>query len=188
MARLERKFEELKVELSSESARRETAEQEARNNVHAMHDAKSDAERHAALAAQADNQYQVLTQLRQRENDRYQMAIDQMRLTLQDLLQQRDTEVTKIRRLEVIAEQKDREIIQLVEINRKLGGNFESYKKEKDDSVVALEKRVADYGTAVEETLRQTSTTVGEMKWVMNVTRDLRSDRDGVPKTGENSQ
>lgn len=174
MARLERRFEELRAEISNERARRERAESDAQSNAHAMHDAVAKGDMQQALAEQAETQYKVLVTSRSHENERNQAAVDQMQFSLRDLLQQRDTEAARIRRLEVIAEQKDREIIQLVEINRKLGGNFEAYKKERDASTNDLAKQVSEHGEAVEDALQKAANTLGEMKWVVNVKQNLR--------------
>ena len=140
-----------------------------------MHDAVAVSETQGALAEQADNQYKVLVKSRNQENDRYQTAVDQMQLSLRDLLQQRDTETGRIRRLEVIAEQKDREIAQLVEINRKLSGDFNKYKTERDAATDVLAEQVKEHGESVGHALQEASETLGEMKWVMNVKKNLRT-------------
>ena len=71
--------------------------------------------------------------------------------------------------MEIIAEQRKKEIEQLEELTKRLQVNFNSYRTEIDSAIEDLRSVASDNDRVVHEKVEEMRRITGEMRWVMNV-------------------
>lgn len=169
LARKERQLEDLKEELNRERERTSRAEEQARVASVTEEDWRDQASQAKAIAQQKESEYDAIVSCRNMDNDRHQNGLDKIKDSFAGLLRQREEDLEKQRKLEIIAEQQRQTIAQLEELTKKLSTNFKSYRNEIDAAVSDLRSGAQGNNTAMEQKLQEMTDTTHKMKWVMNV-------------------
>lgn len=169
LARKDRQLEDLRDEIKRERERTTRAEEQARVASLTEEDWRNEASQAKAVAQQKESEYDAIVSCRNMDNDRHQNGIDKIKGSLEALLRQREDDVEKQRKLEIIAEQQRQTISQLEELTKKLTTNFKSYRTEIDAAVADLRNSAEGNNTAMEQKLQDMTETTHRMKWVMNV-------------------
>ncbi|KAL9109097.1 MAG: hypothetical protein Q9227_006188 [Pyrenula ochraceoflavens] len=173
LKRKERMIEELREELSKEKTKTHTAEAQTQAAILSEGQLKDSANRANAIAAQRTQEYEALSHIRTRDNQKHQADVDKMRQSFQTLLRQREEDQESTKKLEVIAEQQRHTIAKLQENNRRLDTNFNSYKAEIDKAISSLRDMFGYNEEASATALDDAKKVIGQMRWVMNVQRDV---------------
>lgn len=169
LARKERQLEDLREELKRERERTTRAEEQAKVASLTEEDWRDQASQAKAMAQQKESEYDAIVSCRTMDNDRHQNGIDKIKSSFEALLREREEDVEKQRKLEIIAEQQRQTISQLEELTKKLTANFKSYRTEIDSAVADLRSGAEGNNTAMEQKLQDMTETTHRMKWVMNV-------------------
>jgi DNA repair exonuclease SbcCD ATPase subunit len=169
LARKERQLEDLKDELNRERERTVRAEEQARVASVTEEDWRDQASQAKALAQQKEAEYDTIVSCRNMDNDRHQNGLDKIKDSFGGLLRQREEDLEKQRKLEIIAEQQRQTIAQLEELTKKLSANFKTYRTEIDAAVSDLRSGAQGSSTAMEQKLQEMTDTTNKMKWVMNI-------------------
>ena len=169
LQRKERQVADLREELDKEKEKTARAEEAMRTAAISEDEWREQASQAKAIAQQKETEYDAIAACRNMDNDRHQKGLDRIRRTLDQLLRQRGEDLEKQKRMEIIAEQRKKEIEQLEDLTRSLQANFNSYRSEVDSAIHSLRTTAIDSETVVKDKVEEMTRVTGEMRWVMNV-------------------
>ena len=169
LGRKERQVEELREELKREKQRTLRAEEQARVASISEEEWRGQASKAKAVASQRESEYDTIVSCRSMDNDRHQNGLDKFKTSFEALLRQREEDMDKQKKLEIIAEQQKQTIVQLEELTKKLNANFKAYRTEIDKAVRDLRENASGTDEAMTRKLAEMQETTGKMKWVMSV-------------------
>lgn len=169
LGRKERQVEELREELKREKRKTLRAEEQARVASICEEQWRGQASKAKAMASQRESEYDTIVSCRSMDNDRHQNGLDKIKTSFEALLRQREEDVDKQKKLEIIAEQQRQTIGQLEELTKKLNANFKAYRTEIDKAVRDLRENASGTDEAMTRKLAEMQETTGKMKWVMSV-------------------
>ncbi|CAG8370567.1 unnamed protein product [Penicillium salamii] len=179
IARKDRKLEELRAELQHERNRRQDAEKNVSQTNHTMFEERELHNRELARAQEVakyhETQYEVLSSSNKRDKADFAKRISAVWTEVERLAGAQTTHIHSTERLEVLADQKNREVDLLKESYEKLLAKHTEYKdmKEKDfrDTIDAAKSN----NSAIDSTLANVKETETEMKWALR----LNASREG---------
>ncbi len=184
LARKERRIEELRTELGAERSRREKAERDTwesrreRDNV--VERLRKDAAEDKQQAQKAISQYDVLSRSWKSMEEGYEKQIDKVRADTKGLQREIEGDKRKLAQLEVILEQLAQEGDKSRKIKEKLSSDLRAYKVEQETGIQGIRKRAELNSTAHDRTLEQMQAVLGEMKYVVNLKKDVHRVMDTV--------
>lgn len=181
LARKERQVEEFREDLKREKEKTGFAQQTAQTATANEEDWRGQASQAKSLAAQKETEYETIVACRQLDNDRHQGGLNKMKENFKTLIHDRQEDLDSCRKLEIIAEQQKQTIGQLEELTRRLNANFKAYRSEIDNAIAGLRKHVGSNDSAVNAKLDEMTVVTGQMRWVMNVEKEVnaKSPREG---------
>ena len=178
IARKDRKIDDLKTELQSESQRRQKAEDDARRTDQLA--AQERDEHHRALteaqetAHHARTQYDVLIRSRSREQGEYQTRFAKLRRELDELCQRERERQNRLSRFDVIIEQKNRELDAGKERMDKAEKLFRDYKEHSDNALRELVDGGHRNSAEIDRVVSEATEVTNKMKWVLNVKENVK--------------
>lgn len=174
MKRKDRKIEELRAELQKEKLRTTNAQDTATAAVRSEELAQDAARRANMLASQREQEYEAIKGVRERERKQCQSQVDKLGHDFSGLLRERKDDEQKVGRLSIVVEQQKHIINQLQEDNRKTDKNYKEYCKHVDFLLANLRATFGANDQDISDTVEETRRVLGQMKWVMNVQRDVQ--------------
>lgn len=183
IARKDRKIEDLRLEIQNEHDKRKHAESAASKTNDMMRDEREHHNREQAEAQELtkhhQTQYEVLASATKREKTDLGRRVKTLFDELKSLKEAHEKHVLSSDHLEVIAEQKNREIEGLKEVHEKLLDTHVQYKKSKDDELRDTIEQGRAYNAQLETLVASMKETEGKMNWVMRLqeTRDQEGER-----------
>ena len=169
LGRKDRQLEEQREELKREKQKTLRAEEQAHVASINEEEWRGQANKAKAVASQRESEYNTVVSCRTMDNDRHQGGLDKIKTSFEALLRQREEDVDKQKKLEIIAEQQRQTIGQLEELTKKLNANFKAYRTEIDKAVRELRENASGTDEAMNRKLAEMQETTGKMKWVMSV-------------------
>ncbi|EXJ57080.1 hypothetical protein A1O7_07424 [Cladophialophora yegresii CBS 114405] len=169
LSRRERQVEELREELRKEKLRTAQAEAQAAAAISNEEEWRNQAHQARAVATQKEVEYDTIVDCRKVDYNRHQAGLDKVRSEVGRLLRQKEENVEKQKKLEIIAEQQQQTISHLEDLNRKLSTNFKAYRREIDSAVTDLRQNASRNEQAVDQKLDEMTEVTGRMRWVMNI-------------------
>lgn len=169
LQRKERQVTELKEEVAKERQKTARAEEALRAAAISEDEWREQASQAKALAQQKEAEYDAMASCRNMDNERHESGLNRIKATLTHLLRQQDEDVEKRRRLDIIAEQRKKEVEQLEELTKRLQMNFNAYRMEIDAAVEDLRSAAGQNDTVVHAKVEEMKKVTGQMKWLMNV-------------------
>ena len=185
LARKDRQLDDLRDELKREKEKTARAEEQAQAAARSEEEWRDEAHKANAIAAQKMSEYDTIVSCRNMDNDRHQAGLDKIRTGFEALMCQREEDLEKQKKLEIVAEQQRQTIGQLEDLTKKLNANFKAYKMEIDNAIEDLRSNAQGNDTALKQKLDEMTATTGRMRWVMQVDQILNGDpqRPGPPGT-----
>ena len=185
LARKDRQLDDLREELKREKEKTIRAEEQAQAAASSAEDWRDQAHKANAVAAQKGSEYDTIVSCRNTDNDRHQAGLNKIRTNFEALMRQREDDVEKQKKLEIIAEQQRQTIGQLEELTKRLNANFNVYRMEIDNAIDDLRSNALGNDTALKQKLNDMTETTGKMRWVMQVDQILNGSpqRPGRPVT-----
>lgn len=179
IARKDRKLEELRVELQSERNKRRDAEESSNQTNQTMFEEREIHNREQArLQEQAkfyETQYEVLSSSNKRDKADSAKRINAIWARVETLAGAETTHIHSTERLEVLADQKNREVDTLKDSYEKLLAKHTEYKDMKEKEFRDTIDAARSNNAAINDTLAKLKETETEMKWVMR----LHTSREG---------
>ncbi|EEP76722.1 predicted protein [Uncinocarpus reesii 1704] len=178
--RKDRKIEDLKAEVLNEKQRRIQAEEDARKTTQLATEERN--EHHRALAEaqetaqQAQSQYETLAQTRLRDKREYQSRFNRFRKELGELSAREIERRNQLNRIDVIVEQKNREIAAGRDRMERFSRLFEEYKLDRDENMRKLIDKGYQNDLAIDEAVAEALKVSEKMKWAMNVKKTVKGE------------
>lgn len=178
LLRKDRKIEELRADLEAEKVRRAQAENETRETVTERDEAvgkyKKQIMEEKELAKKSAVQYEILSSSWRSLDDGYRKRTQKLKTDVRAINEKREDDVQKIERLEVVVEQLRRESEKMQKVKEEVMRDFEHYKSEKEVGMREIKERAERNEAANEEVLVEMNSVMGEMKYVINIRKDVR--------------
>ena len=179
LARRERKLEELRLDLEAERSRREKAESQVketrRERDQAVEKLMRELVEEREQCKRAISQYEVLSKSWKGLDESYARQMLKLKADFRKLWDETVEDKSKLTQLEIIVEQLRQEGEKIKKAKEKMLYDFEVYKIEKEESIRELRQRAERNDIAHEQALQDVNNVLGEMKYVINVRRDVRS-------------
>ncbi|KAJ5547210.1 hypothetical protein N7494_004795 [Penicillium frequentans] len=176
IARKDRKIEELRAEHAGERSKRQDAEANASRTNDTMREERENHHREQAhtqeIAKYHETQYEVLSSTTKREKAELSRRVKALWAELQAMAEAQKTQVVCAERLDVIAEQKNREVEGLKEAHEKLLENHAEYKKTKDEELRGTIERAHANNAMIDAVIVSLKETEAEMKWAIQLNKN----------------
>lgn len=173
IARKDRKLEELRTELQHERSKRQDAEMDANQTNHTMREERENHNREQArsleIAKHHETQYEVLSSATKRDKAEFAKRINAIWAELTTLANAQKTHTDSTERLEVLADQKNREFDILKESYEKLLAQHSTYKEMKDNDFRETIESAKSNNDMIAGILAQVKETETEMKWAIRL-------------------
>jgi hypothetical protein len=178
LARKERQVEEFREELKKEKQKTAIAQQTAQVAIQSEEEWRDQASQAKSMAAQKESEYEAMVSCRKLDHDRHQGGLDRMKENFENLLRDRQQDLDRSRKLEIIAEQQKQTISQLEELTKRLNANFKAYRTEIDKDIADLRQHASANDSAIAAKLEEMVEVTGQMRWVMNVDKEVQKDKE----------
>ncbi|KAJ5153804.1 uncharacterized protein N7500_009243 [Penicillium coprophilum] len=181
IARKDRKLEELRLDLQHERSKRQDAEKDANQTNQMMREERENQNREQArlleVAKYHETQYEVLSSATKREKAEFAKRINGIWAEFTTIANAQKTHIHSTERLEVLADQKNREFDSLKESYEKLLANHSAYKELKDNEFRDTIDSAKSNNDNIAGVLAQLKETEIEMKWAIRLNAS-RQDSD----------
>jgi len=174
--RRDRKIEELKTELETERSRRIHAEESASQAARQRDEA--DTENRRALAEAKDTAKHAVGHATVLDESHRQLGMEYRRRTerfTEDFLKHtkdREEDKSKVKRLDIVVEQLNQEVLRMNRINAQMGQMLDVYKKESERRIQELEEEIRSR-VAGDEALREEAQRVmDDARWLITIGRN----------------
>ncbi|CAG8895290.1 unnamed protein product [Penicillium nalgiovense] len=179
IARKDRKLEELRTELHQERSKREEAEMDANQINQMMRDERENHNREQArsleIAKHHETQYEVLSGTTKRDKAEFTKRINAIWSEFMTIANAQKTHIHSTERLEVLADQKNREFDSLKESYEKLLAQHSAYKELKDNDFRETIESAKSNNDMIAGVLAQLKETETEMKWAIRLNESRQS-------------
>ncbi|KAJ5210024.1 hypothetical protein N7491_009837 [Penicillium cf. griseofulvum] len=179
IARKDRKLEELRLDLQHERSKRQDAEMVANQTNYTMREERENHNREQArlleIAKHHETQYEVLSSATKREKAEFVKRINAIWAEFTTIADAQKTHIHSTERLEVLADQKNREIDSLKESYEKLLANHSAYKEVKDNEFRDTIESAKSNNDNIAGVLAQLKETETEMKWAIRLNASRQS-------------
>lgn len=178
LARKDRKIEELKAEKDRESARRMEADSSL-NELVRQSDVKvqelmTTLSHETSERKKAGNQYEVLLQSWKHLDEGYRTRVDRLRAELDALQAERERDHQLLKRLDVTIEQQRQEVDKLRVAKNRIAEKYEKTMTDAERGILEIREKAEATEKDTDETLADAKETLGRLRHVMAVQRDLR--------------
>ena len=142
-----------------------------------LQELKTQLSHEVAERKRASNQYEVLLQSWKHLDEGYKGRVDKLREELEELQKDRSRDGELLRRLEVTIEQQQQELEKLRSAKNRISDKYLKVIHEAEGEIEGIRTlaKVAEKETT--ETLTEAKDTLGLLRHVLNVQRDLRKDK-----------
>lgn len=178
LARKERQVEELREEMKREKLKTAIAQQTAQAATKSEEEWRDQASQARSIAAQKESEYDAMVSCRKMDHDRHQSGLDRLKENFANLLRDRQEDFDRCRKLEIIAEQQKQTIGQLEELTKRLNANFKAYRTEIDRAIADMRRHASSNDSDIAAKLDEMTEVTGQMRWVMNVDKEVRKDKE----------
>ncbi|KAK4936863.1 mother-specific HO expression [Elasticomyces elasticus] len=187
LQRKERQVEDLREELRKEKQRTTKAEAAAQTAALNEDVWREQANEAKATAQQKETEYDTIVACRNMDNDRHQGGLNRIKNNIANMMKQREDDLQKQKRMEIIAEQQKQTIEQLEELTKRLSANFRAYRAEIDSAIDGLKNTASTNDILVHEKVEEMNKVTGDMRWVMNM-ETIVNGRQVPPRPQANHQ
>lgn len=178
LARKDRKIEELKADLDSERARRVRSEAQnkeiSKERDEVITTCKKELMEEKEVARKSSSQYEVLSSSWRGLDDGYRRQMQKLKDDLKELEAGRQEDQVRIDQLTVVFTQLNKEAASSQAEKEYVMREFEQYKQDKEDSIRQMKEQAERNEHANEAALQEMSSVVGQMRYVINLKRNVR--------------
>lgn len=179
IARKDRKLEELRTELQHERSKRHDAEKDANHTNQTMREERENHNREQArlleIAKHHETQYEVLSSATKRDKAEFAKRINAIWAEFTTIANAQKTHIHSTERLEVLADQKNREFDTVKESYEKLLAQHSAYKELKDNDFRETIESAKSNNDMIAGVLAQLKETETEMRWAIRLNESRQS-------------
>lgn len=179
IARKDRKLEELRTELQNERSKRQEAEVGANTTTQTMLEERENHNREQArsteIAKHYETQYDVLASTAKRDKADFSKRLNAIWAEFETIAEAQKTHIHSTERLEVLADQKNREFDTLKDTYEKLLAKHTAYKDMKENEFRDTLDSAKSHNANAAEIIAQLKETETDMKWAIR----LHKSREG---------
>ncbi|KAJ5290985.1 hypothetical protein N7478_000236 [Penicillium angulare] len=176
ISRKDRKIDELRAEITGERNKRVDAEADASKTNETMREERENHHREQArtqeIAKYHETQYEVLASTTKREKADLGRRVKALWAELQVLSEAQKTQSVCAERLDVLADQKNREVEGLKDAHEKLLASHTDYKKTKDEELRGTIERAHANNDMIDAAIKSIKQTEAEMKWAIQLNKN----------------
>ncbi|KAJ5097728.1 hypothetical protein N7456_008449 [Penicillium angulare] len=176
ISRKDRKIDELRAEITGERNKRVDAEADASKTNETMREERENHHREQArtqeIAKYHETQYEVLSSTTKREKADLGRRVKALWSELQVLSEAQKTQSVCAERLDVLADQKNREVEGLKDAHEKLLATHTDYKKTKDEELRGTIERAHANNDMIDAAIASIKQTEAEMKWAIQLNKN----------------
>lgn len=176
IARKDRKVEELRADLQAERVKRQEAEADTSKTNEMMREERGQHNREQArsqeIAKYHETQYEVFAGTAKRDKADMTRRVKALVNEVQRMAEAQKTSDVTIERLDVLADQKNRELESLKDTHDKLLASHAEYKKIKDDELRDTIQRAHTNDAKIDLAMASLKKTEGEMKWAIQLAKN----------------
>ncbi|KAJ5183754.1 hypothetical protein N7492_001370 [Penicillium capsulatum] len=180
IARKDRKVDELRAELASERTKRQEAETNTSKTNETMREEREQHHREQARAQEIakyhETQYEVFAGTTKREKADMGRRLKVLWNEVQLMAEAQKTQDVNTERLDVLADQKNREVEGLKETHEKLLASHVEYKRTKDNELRGTIERAHDNNAKIDLAMESLKKTEAEMKWAIQLAKNSTKD------------
>ncbi|KAJ5818781.1 hypothetical protein N7474_004372 [Penicillium riverlandense] len=173
IARKDRKLDELRAEIQSERTKRQEADLNASKTNQTMREERETHNREQAraheIAKYHETQYEVLVGTTKREKEDFSRRVKAIWKEVDSMAVASKTRDFSAERMDVIAEQKNREVEVLRDAHEKLMAKHASYKKTKDEEFRDTLERAKANNALIDAALESMKETQAQMRWAIQL-------------------
>ena len=178
LGRRERKIEELKTDLESERKQREIAEKEAkdvaREKDELVDSCRKEVLQEKEISRRSISQYEILSNSWKSLDEGYRRQTQRLKTDIKALREDHTKDQQRLAQLDVVTGQLHQESEKTRKLKDKMAREFEAYKQLKEEDIQEIKERAQRNESANEEALKEVTKVLGEMKYVINVKRDVK--------------
>lgn len=178
LGKRDRKIEELRAELQVERSRREVAEADMKDTRLERDETVQDYQRQIVdekdKAKRSITQYEVLSRSWKNLEEKYERQTRKLKGDMNELKLQMNSDQGKLMRLGVIMEQLKQEGDKTKKAKDKVIRDFEAFREEQEHGIREMRRRAEKNDAVNDDALKQLDTVLGEMRYVVNVKRDVK--------------
>lgn len=183
LRRRERQVTELKAQVDAEKARADLATEKEKLWREAMEQMQTDCQAKIAEATNKtmlfEGSYNTLQNHWKDKQAEHANMVARHRAEIKAHLERIAKEGEQYQKLHDLCDQLTHRNKELESDNDRLKQSHADYKETQDAALAGIRTKAAHQEKLYENRLREATQTMGDMRWVMNVTRDLRPDVDG---------
>lgn len=173
LGRRDRKIEELKADVERETGRREKAEIEARMAIEGAQEKVKDCQAKVGMAGdrrrQVEREMTVLEEGHKSMRELYQTRTEELERVFGAVLEEKEEELAKVKRLDVVMEQMRQELERANRANKEMGRAFEAYRSIKDQEVEKIRKEARRRDEEDGVTREETRKVLEEARWLLTL-------------------
>lgn len=178
MARKDRKIDELREALAAEKSKKEQADNDAKA-IRAERDfmvqkLMKESMEEREQTKRSTSQYEILSKSWKSQEEKYSRDTQKLRGSIKALRDELEEEKQKVARLDIISEQLHQEHEKSMKAKDKMTHIFRAYKDEQQRGLRAITEKAERNEITHDELLTEINTVLGEMRYVVNIQKDLR--------------
>ncbi|ORY62220.1 uncharacterized protein BCR38DRAFT_303749, partial [Pseudomassariella vexata] len=177
LSRKERQVEHLQATVELEKKRTAEALERERTWREEMEKSRRDAgeqvEEAKTHAALMEGRYNAIASHWQDQGNEVKRATASVRAKIASLVAERQSDDAKINTLRELCDQQESNIRDLKRQKDDIGQQFENYKREQEDALRYIKTKADERETLQERTLAESQKVLGELKWALNVNKNV---------------
>ena len=178
LVKRDRRIQQLRDDLETERTKREKAERETRetrgerdNTIDRL---RRECSEEKEQCLRATTQYDMLSKSWKTLEERYLRQTNSLKKDLEGLQAAINNDSRKLAQMEIIMEQMAKEADRTKRAKEKLTSDFEAYKFEQEAGIRGIRESAEHNDATNDQTQQQIDTVLGQLKWAMNVKRNIK--------------
>ncbi|KAL8632131.1 hypothetical protein Q9189_002155 [Teloschistes chrysophthalmus] len=178
LSRKDRRLKEINTDLETERQRREKAEEDTRQTHRERDEAVEGLKKELHIATEqakrANTQYDVVSKSYRSLEDNYGRQTRKLKAEMQSLQEDITEDQRKLMTIQTVMEHEQNESRRVHKAKDQMQRKFEAYKDEAEQELIRIREAAQENAAAIERKEQEMQRTVEEMRYVINVKRNVR--------------
>lgn len=178
LSRKDRRIKEINIDLETERQRREKAEDDTRQTHRERDEAVEGLKKELHVATEqakrANTQYDVVSKSYRSLEDNYGRQTRKLKADMQSLQKEIAKDQRKLINIQTVMEHEQNESRRVHKAKDQMQRKFDTYRDEAEQELIRMREAAQENGAAIERKEQEMQRTVEEMRYVINVKRNVR--------------